>query len=100
MTGSALVAIVTSFANQLGASWSGILSMFPVMSMVLAVFSHRASGPAYTAVLLRAMSLGLWSFVAFCLTLTVALPQIGIVGGFSLALLLALVSHAVVRSQR
>jgi uncharacterized membrane protein (GlpM family) len=97
LAGALLTGSVTALANRIGPASSGVLTLFPVMGMVLAVFTQRASGAQYAGALLRAMSLGLWAFVAFCLTLTLALPRIGIAGAFSVALLLATATHAVVR---
>jgi uncharacterized membrane protein (GlpM family) len=99
LAGALLMGAVTTFANRIGPDWSGVLSMFPVMAMVLAVFLQRANGAQHAAALLRAMSFGLWSFVAFCLTLATMLPLTGIVPAFLLALLFALGSHAIVRMQ-
>ncbi|HLS84976.1 MAG TPA: hypothetical protein VK043_01660, partial [Burkholderiales bacterium] len=41
--------------------------------------SHRAGGPPYTIVLLRAMILGMWSTLAFFLALALLLAAQGMV---------------------
>lgn len=83
--GAALTLTVTGLAEGIGAAWSGVLSVFPVLSFVLAVFSHRLNGPPYVIALLHAMAIGMWSFAAFCLALALALPALGVAGGFAAA---------------
>jgi hypothetical protein len=63
------------------------------MGIVLAAFSHRASGNIFTIHLLRSMVFGFYAFTAFCLTVTLALPSIGIAAGFTLALCFSLAVH-------
>jgi hypothetical protein len=84
--GAALTLATTGASSALGAAWTGLATVFPLLSTVLAVFSHRAQGPAYAALLLRAMVRGLYSLVAFCFCLAMVLPQLGIALGFALAL--------------
>src|SRR5438874_1604257 len=47
LAGAAMVAMVTFLAQRMGPHISGILTVYPVMSLVLAVFSHRQAGPAH-----------------------------------------------------
>lgn len=72
LAGTVLTLAVTLLAAHMGARWSGLLAVFPILGIVLAVFSHRAQGAAFAAALLRAMATGLWSFVAFCFVLSAA----------------------------
>lgn len=51
-----------------------MFAMFPVMSTVLVVFSHRALGPGFAVALLRGMVGGYYSFAVFCLALPLLLP--------------------------
>jgi uncharacterized membrane protein (GlpM family) len=90
LAGALLTLAVTLAARMLGAHWSGLLAVFPILGIVLAVFSHRAQGMAFAAALLRAMATGLYSFVAFCFTLSVTLPRLGLMAGFAAAVLAAL----------
>ncbi|MFS2139700.1 hypothetical protein [Duganella sp. Dugasp56] len=90
LAGALLTLAVTLAARMLGAHWSGRLAVFPILGIVLAVFSHRAQGMAFAAALLRAMAAGLYSFVAFCFTLSVTLPRLGLMAGFAAAVLAAL----------
>lgn len=93
LAGAVLTVSVTHLSPVLGPEFSGLFAVFPVMGIVLAGFSHRASGNAFTIRLLRSMVVGFYSFTAFCLTVTLALHTIGIAAGFSLALCLSLVVH-------
>lgn len=87
--GAALVCLVTHFSSQLGPQLSGVLAMFPVMASVLAVFSHRRSGAPFAIQLLRGSVLGYYAFAAFCLVLSLALPEVGRGAAFFMALVCA-----------
>jgi hypothetical protein len=88
--GVALTLLVTAAAPQIGPTWSGLAGVFPVLGLVLSVFSHAGSGAAFTVVLLHALARGMWSFAAFCLCLALTLPVYGVAAAFSLSVLLAL----------
>lgn len=77
IAGALLTLAVTLLANTVGDRWSGLLAVFPVLGSVMAVFSQQTRGPAFTAALLRATATGMYSFSAFCLVLTLALPALG-----------------------
>lgn len=96
-TGALLTLAVTFGAGVVGAGWSGLLAVFPLLGIVLAVFSHRSQGAGFVAHLLRGMAAGLYSFVAFCFVLSVSLPQVGIAGAFSLSMLACLAVQAISR---
>ena len=85
--GALLVLAVTYAAASLGAQLSGLLAMFPVISTVLAVFSHRQCGHEFTICLLRGIVFGWYAFLAFCVVLGWALPPLGIGAAFLLAIL-------------
>ncbi len=88
LVGALLTFSVTTLAGALGEVWSGILAVFPVIGLVLAVFTHTTLGPTHVTQVYRGMVKGLYSFVAFFLTLTLLLPKASI--------LLAVLSSAVV----
>ncbi len=83
--GAALTVGVTAVSAWVGPGWSGLLTVFPVLGIVLAVFSHRTQGSDYVIALLRAMASGLYSFAIFCLVLALALPPLGTAVAFTLA---------------
>ncbi|SDH21805.1 hypothetical protein [Paraburkholderia phenazinium] len=75
LAGMALTLLVTALSGWAGASWSGLLAVFPLLGSVLSVSSHRAHGADFVIALLRGMVLGRFSFAAFCLFLAFALPH-------------------------
>lgn len=75
--GALLTVTVTTVATGLGARWSGLLGAFPVLTVVLSASSHRAQGAGFTLWLLRSLIAGMYSFVAFCATLALALDATG-----------------------
>ncbi|SEB19337.1 hypothetical protein [Paraburkholderia sartisoli] len=74
LAGAVLTLVVTAVSARVGATWSGLLAVFPLLTSVLSVSSHRAHGPAFVVSLLRGMVLGRFSFAAFCLFLSLVLP--------------------------
>ena len=93
--GALLVLTVTYAAASLGARLSGLLAMFPVISTVLAVFSHRQCGHEFTICLLRGIVFGWYAFMVFCVVLGWALPRFGIGAAFLLAIAGAAVAQIV-----
>jgi uncharacterized membrane protein (GlpM family) len=63
--GALLTLAVAQTAAHVGGQWSGMLALFPVLASVLAVFSHRHSGPGFAATLLQGLARGMFSLVAF-----------------------------------
>jgi len=90
LAGAAITLAVTTLAAAIGPSWSGMFAVFPVISIVLSVFSHRACGPAFAATLLRAMVWGMYSLASFCLALAILLPRQGLAVSFVAATAAAL----------
>jgi hypothetical protein len=89
LAGIALTLVVTALSGRLGAGWSGLLAVFPLMGVVLSVSSHRAHGPAFVIALLRGMVAGRFSFGAFCLFLSFALTREPALAAFAQAAALA-----------
>lgn len=75
ITGGLLAFSVTTTAALLGEVWTGLLAVFPVIGLVLAVFTHRAYGPYQVAHMYRGMVQGLYSFAAFFFALAVLWPR-------------------------
>jgi hypothetical protein len=85
--GALLTVAVTAVAAGLGAGWSGLLTAFPVLTVVLTASSHRAQGAGFTLWLLRSLIAGMYSFVAFCATLALALGATGAIpASFAIAI--------------
>jgi hypothetical protein len=87
--GAILVLLVTYFASSLGPRLSGIFAMFPIMSTVLAAFSHRSAGKEFAIKLLKGMLLGWYAFSAFCFTLSLLLENSSIPIAFTVATITA-----------
>jgi len=92
-----LTLAVTSLSAVIGASWSGLLAVFPLLGIVLAVFSQRTCGAAFVVAMLRAMVSGLYSFVTFCFLLTLSLQSHGIVASFVIAIIAAIAVQSVMK---
>jgi hypothetical protein len=88
VAGVVLTLVVTFTAERIGPTWSGLLTVFPVLGLVMAVFSHASNGASFVVILLRAMARGMWSFAVFCLCLALTLAGQGIVVSFCLSIAL------------
>jgi hypothetical protein len=97
LAGAVLTVGVTTAAAVLGPAWSGLLAVFPVLGIVLAVFSHRSQGAGFAAALLRAMATGLYAFAAFCFVLALSLPAWGTAWAFLAATLASLATQVATR---
>lgn len=76
ITGALLTLGVTETAAVLGEVWSGLLAVFPIIGLVLSVFTHRALGPHQVTHLYRGMVQGLYSFAVFFLVLALLWPHV------------------------
>lgn len=90
-----LVATVTSLAHVAGPELAGLVTPIPIITAVLAVFSHSQGGPDVSAVLLRALVRGLVTFVSFFWLVALLLPLAHAAYVFASALLVCLMMHAV-----
>ena len=75
--GAGLTVAVTLSAAHVGTAWSGLLTAFPVLTLVMATFSHRTQGADFVVALQRATVGGLYAFVAFCAMLAWVLERTG-----------------------
>jgi hypothetical protein len=85
-----MVLAVTAAAERLGPQLSGLISPFPVFTIVLAVFSHRESGGAVAAPYSRGLLLSLVGFAVFFLVVALLLVHVGIAATFVLATIASL----------
>lgn len=92
-----LVLLITAIADWLGASWSGLLTLFPVAGSVLGAFAARAGGAAQATALLRGMVTGLVGLWAFFVAAAAGLPVFGLVAFLPALLLAILVQAALLR---
>lgn len=89
--GAAMVFTVTAAAESLGPAWTGFFAAFPIMTSLITAFSHRANGPAFAILLLRAMAGGFYSYVAYCFSVAVLLEAWGFGATFAAAVAAAVV---------
>lgn len=93
----ALVLILSAASDSLGAHVSGLLAPFPIITAILAGFTHRQAGVARVEPLLRGFLIGYFAYAAFNFTVAVALPDWSTGAAFGAALLAtAVVQLAVV----
>ncbi len=91
----ALVLVLTAVAGQLGAKLSGLLAPFPVITSVLAVFTHAQHGERELHLIMRGLVTGFVAYALFCFVLAVSLEAFGTAESFLLATLAALATQAV-----
>lgn len=95
----ALVLALTTVSGRLGPQLSGLLAPFPVITTVLATFTHIQRGADEAVRLLRGMLFGFVAFAVFCFTLTISLRVSGIAAAFLFATAAALVGQAAMISR-
>jgi hypothetical protein len=76
-----LVLIVTEFADVVGPGWAGLFSAFPVALYPLVFLLHREHGPETARTVLGNFPYGLWSVIAYALTVSFAYPMYGVILG-------------------
>ena len=93
---AALVLVVglTAVSGALGPNLSGLLAPFPIVTSVLAVFTHAHGGPTQVRVLLRNFLVGFYGFATFCFLLAIALPSMSVLAAFAAASIGALAVQA------
>lgn len=84
------VVTVTAVATTLGPHLSGLVTAFPIITAVLAVFTHAHVGRDETIRLLRGFTVGFFSYAAFCFVVATTIRPFGVGGCFALATVLAL----------
>jgi hypothetical protein len=87
----AMVLAITIASGSLGATVSGLLAPFPILTSVLIVFTHAQHGARETQVLIRGFLLGFYGFAAFSFVLAIALPELSTAASFLLATAVAAV---------
>ena len=84
-----MVLAITIASGSLGATVSGLLAPFPILTSVLIVFTQLHHGARETQVLIRGFLLGFYGFAAFSFVLAVALPELSTGASFLLAIAVA-----------
>ena len=81
------VAIITYLAKILGPTWSGILTPFPIITAILAAFTHYTQGAYGTSIILRGMLTGFIGFASFLYLQAILLPHYSMVVSFGIGFL-------------
>jgi hypothetical protein len=84
-TAAGIVTAVALSAEALGPRLAGILSTFPVIVLVVGVFTHHRSGPDAVRHFLRGVAAALVGFVAFFLVVGLTLGSLGLLAAYALA---------------
>ncbi len=95
-----LVVALTAASGALGPHLSGLLAPFPIVTSVLAVFTHAHGGSAQVRVLLRSFLIGFYGFATFCFVLAACLDSLGGPAAFAVALAAALAVQATILALR
>jgi hypothetical protein len=90
------VLALTAVSGALGPHLSGLLAPFPIITSVLAVFTHAHGGLGQLGVLLNNFLIGFYGFAAFCFALAIAPPSLEVGVTFGLAAAVALAVQATV----
>jgi hypothetical protein len=85
-----IVLVITGCAHVLGATWSGLLSPFPVFASVMAVFSHRHGGSPASHHVLLGVIIGSFGSAVFLIAVAALLPGHSLPLTYTVAACLAL----------
>lgn len=90
-----MVLAITGLSSAFGSRVSGLLAPAPIITSILAAFTHAQAGAATTLALLRGMLKGFFAFAAFCWTAAVLLTHVAGGVAFVAATLAAVLIQAV-----
>ena len=93
---AAMVLAITAASAGLGPRLSGLLAPSPIITTVLAAFTHAQLGADATLRLLRGMLTGFFAFALFSWTVALALPHTSIAAAFALATAVAALTQAAI----
>jgi hypothetical protein len=100
LSAAVLVYLLTSLADRLGSSVSGVLTPFPVATAIISGFTHAQRGSAAAVAFLRGFLPGLCTFAVFCFVLAVTLPSWSLVSSVAVALATQLAIQALLLARR
>lgn len=89
------VLLITALARALGPTWSGVLTPFPILTSVLAIFSHSLQGSDATINTLRGLVMGLIGFTTFIFLQAFLLPTFSVGTSFGVAFLINIALNVV-----
>jgi hypothetical protein len=94
-----LVLVLTGLADRLGSTWSGLLNAFPVLTTIVAVFSHAQRGAAAAVAFLSGFLQAVVGFGLFCVVMALALESRGLGWALAAALAAQFAWHAILVSR-
>lgn len=95
LAGATLVSVIASAAHVVGTRWSGLLTISPIATSVLAAGSQRSAGADQAVHLLRGLGAGLYSLTAFFAALALLIVRWGTPWAFGAAVLAALTAQLI-----
>jgi len=95
VTATGVLLALTALATTLGPRLSGLLAVYPLYTVVLAVFAQRQEGRSGAIQIMRGLLVGLFSFAAFYATLALALGRIDTAPAYVLSFAAAFVVQVV-----
>jgi hypothetical protein len=94
LTATIILIAITALARSLGPLWSGLLSPFPIFTLVLAIFSQSQGGAASAQRVVRGVVTGLFGYAAFFLVVSLLVTRLNLIAVYSLAALAAMSVNA------
>lgn len=91
----ALVVSIATASSSLGPQLSGLLTPFPIITCVLAIFTHAQGGPKHVIVLMRSFLVGFYAFASFFFVAAICLNGLGVLLSFLLATAVSLAVQTV-----
>ncbi len=88
---TAFVLAITYFADILGPTWSGILTPFPIMTAVLAIFVHYTQGIHQVRKVFIGLYTGIFGFTTFLYLQAHFLPVMSITNSFLIGIAVDLI---------
>jgi hypothetical protein len=88
-----LVLVLTGLADELGSAVSGLLNAFPVLTTIVAAFSHVQRGRAAMVAFLNGYLQSIVGFALFCVVMALTLQSMGLARALLLSLAAQLVTH-------
>jgi hypothetical protein len=92
-----IVVTITQLAEGLGPNWSGILTPIPVITAVVAVFTHYTQGMEATISLFKGLLMGVYGFTIFLFSQAYLLTKTSILYSFLLGVAFNILVTLVVR---
>lgn len=91
---AALVWVLATLSGMVGPRVSGLITPFPIASMILVSFTHHHAGASTASTFLRGLLTGLFSYSVFVLVVGVAIGSWSIAPTFVVATVATLAFHA------